>query len=138
MSVDFKAGYTFNAIPKFTAGQTTTLPVTIRNAGNGTFPTTNAYPVNLAYHWTTASGANVVWDGSRTPLGGDLLAGQTVTVNPAIAAPTTGGSYVLKLDLVQEGVAWFSAKGAATGNLPVTLAGPVIASFGANYAILPV
>ncbi|TMC46922.1 MAG: hypothetical protein E6J23_01340 [Chloroflexi bacterium] len=138
VSVDFKAAYTFNAPPAFTAGQTSTVPVTIRNIGNGTFPTTNAYPVNLAYHWTTASGANVVWDGSRTPLGGDLLAGQTVTVNPAITAPMTGGSYVLKLDLVQEGVAWFSAKGAATGNLPVTLAGPVIASFGANYAILPV
>jgi hypothetical protein len=59
-------------------------------------------------------------------------------VNPAVTAPTMGGSYLLKLDLVQEGVAWFSTKGAATGNLPVTIAGPVIASFGANYAILPV
>ena len=138
VSVDFKAAYTFNAMPQFTAGQTTTVPVTIRNIGNGTFPTTSSFPVNLGYHWTTASGANVVWDGARTPLGGDLLTGQSITVSPAITAPTAGGSYVLKLDLVQEGVAWFSTKGAATGNLPVTLAGPVIASFGANYAILPV
>jgi hypothetical protein len=138
VSVDFKAAYTFNAIPQFTAGQTTTVPVTIRNLGNGTFPTTNAFPVNLGYHWTSASGANVVWDGARTPLGGDLLSGQNVTVNPAITAPSVGGSYVLKLDLVQEGVAWFSGKGAATGNLPVTIAGPIIPSFGANYAILPV
>src|SRR5438132_10683497 len=138
VSVDFKAGYTFNAIPQFTAGQTTTVPVTIRNIGNGTFPTTNSFPVNLAYHWTSASGANVMWDGARTPLGGDLLTGQSVALNPVITAPTTGGNYVLKLDLVQEGVAWFSMKGAATGNVPVTLAGPVVASFGANYAILPV
>jgi len=138
VSVDFKAGYTFNAIPKFTAGQTTAVPVTIRNMGNGTFPTTNAYPINLAYHWTSASGANVVWDGSRTPLGGDLLSGQSVTVNAAVTAPTTGGNFVLKLDLVQEGVAWFSGKGAATGNTAVTLDGPVIASFGANYAIPPI
>jgi len=138
VSVDFKAAYTFNAIPQFTAGQTATVPVTIRNIGNGTFPTTNSFPVNLAYHWTSASGANVVWDGARTPLGGDLLSGQNVTVNPAISAPTVGGSYVLKLDLVQEGVAWFSGKGVATGNLPVTIAGPIIPSFGANYAILPV
>ena len=138
VSVDFKAAYTFNSVPQFAAGQTTTVPVTIRNVGNGTFPTTNAFPVNLAYHWSSASGANVVWDGARTPLGGDLLAGQSITVNPAITAPTTGGNYVLKLDLVQEGVAWFSMKGAATGNMSVALAGPVIASFGANYAILPV
>jgi hypothetical protein len=138
VSVDFKAGYTFNAIPKFTAGQTTTVPVTVRNLGNGTFPTTNAYPVSLAYHWTSTTGATVVWDGARTPLGGDLLSGQGVNVNATVTAPTSGGNFVLKLDLVQEGVSWFSAKGAATGNTSVALEGPVVASFGANYAILPV
>jgi hypothetical protein len=138
VSVDFKAAYTFNTTPTFTAGQTATVPVTIRNIGNGTFPTTSSFPVNLGYHWTSASGANVIWDGSRTPLGADVLSGQVVTVNATVTAPTTGGSYVLKLDLVQEGVAWFSTRGAATGNLPVALQGPVVASFGANYAILPV
>src|SRR2546428_405831 len=138
VSVDFKAAYTFNATPSFIAGQTTTVPVTIRNIGNGIFPTTSSFPVNLAYHWSSASGANVIWDGSRTPLGGDLLSGQSVTVNAAVTAPATGGSYVLKLDLVQEGVAWFSSKGAATGNLSVSMAGPIVASFGANYGIPPV
>ena len=138
VSVDFKAGYTFNAIPKFSAGQTATVPVTIRNIGNGTFPTTNGYPVNLAYHWTSTTGANVLWDGARTPLGSDVLSGQSVTVNAAVTAPTAGGNYVLKLDLVQEGVTWFSAKGVATGNTAVTLEGPVVASFGANYAIPPI
>jgi hypothetical protein len=137
VSVDFKAAYTFNSTPQFSAGQTTTVPVTIRNIGTGTFPTTSSFPVNLSYHWTSASGASVVWDGARTPIGPDLLAGQSVTVNANVTAPTTGGSFLLKLDLVQEGVAWFSVKGATTGNLPVTMAGPVVVSFGANYAILP-
>ncbi|MDQ2969356.1 MAG: hypothetical protein M3R37_13715, partial [Actinomycetota bacterium] len=135
VSVDFKAGYTFNALPKFAAGQSATVPVTIRNIGNGTFPTTNAFPVNLAYHWTTPGGANVVWDGARTPIGADLLTGDSRTVNATVTAPTAGGSYLLKLDLVQEGVAWFSAKGAATGNTSVAIEGPAVASFGANYAI---
>src|SRR5438093_6832346 len=138
VSVDFKTAYTFNATPKFTAGQTTTVPVTIRNIGNGTFPTTNSFPVNLAYHWTSLSGASAVWDGTRTALGADLLSGQSVTVNATVTAPTSGGSYVLKMDLVQEGVAWFSLKGAQTGDATVTLEGPVVASFGANYAIQPV
>ena len=137
VAVDFKAGYTFNAVPTFTAGQTTTVPVTITNRGLGTFPVTNAYPINLGYHWTSASGANVVWDGTRTKLPGDLAAGQSVTVNAAITAPTAGGQYVLKLDLVQEGVAWFSGKGVATGNSQVAIAGPVTPSFGATYALPP-
>jgi hypothetical protein len=138
VSVDFKAGYTFNATPQFSAGQTTTVPVTIRNLGNGTFPTTNSFPVNLSYHWTSASGASVIWDGARTPIGADLLSGGTVTLNAAVTAPTTGGNFLLKMDLVQEGVAWFSVKGAATGNLSVNMAGPIVATFGANYGILPV
>src|SRR5438874_2132820 len=133
VSVDFKAGYTFGSQPVFTAGQTATVPVTITNLGKGTFPVTSSFPVNLGYHWTTPAGANVVWDGARTKLPADLGAGQGVSVNAAITAPSSGGSYLLKLDLVQEGVAWFSRKGAATGNLPVTLAGPVIASFGGTY-----
>src|SRR2546430_2073794 len=108
VSVDFKAAYTFNSVPQFTAGQTTTVPVTVRNIGNGTFPTTNAYPVNLAYHWTTSSGANVLWDGARTALGGGLLSRQSITADAPATAPTAGGSYRLQLDLVQEGVSWFS------------------------------
>lgn len=137
VSTDFKAAYTFNSTPQFTAGQTTVVPVTIKNIGNGTFPTTSSFPVNLSYHWTSASGANVIWDGARTKIGPDLASGQSVTVSAPVTAPTSGGSYVLKMDLVQEGVAWFSLKGAATGNLSVSLAGPAVASFGANYAIVP-
>jgi len=134
VSTDFKAGYTFNATPQFTAGQTTTVPVTIQNFGRGTFPTTSSFPVDLGYHWTTPTGASVIWDGARTKLPGDLLAGQSVQVNAAVTAPKTGGNYLLKLDLVQEGVSWFSTRGVATGNVAVSLAGPIVASWGATYS----
>src|SRR3989442_4826659 len=133
VSVDFKAGYQLGSQATFTAGQTTTVPVTITNLGRGTFPVTNSFPINLGYHWTSATGQTVLCDGARTKLGGDLLAGQATTVNAAITAPANGGNYLLKLDLVQEGIAWFSSKGVPTGNAPVTIAGPLVASFGAGY-----
>src|SRR6185295_12124262 len=41
VSVDFKAGYAVQGVPAFNAGQTATVPVTITNRGNGTFPVTN-------------------------------------------------------------------------------------------------
>src|SRR5439155_378615 len=91
VSLDFKAGYTFNSQPAFTAGQTTTVPVTITNIGRGTFPVMNSFPVNLGYHWTTPAGASVIWDGARTKLPADLLGGQSVTVNAAITAPSSCG-----------------------------------------------
>src|SRR5256886_284625 len=135
VSVDFKAAYTFNATPSFTAGQTATVPVTIRNIGNGIFPTTSSFPVNLAYHWTSASGANVIWDGSRTPLGGDLLSGQSVTVNAAVTAPTTGGGYGLKLDLVQEGGAWFSGKGVRMPEQTVSVQAYAASFYGGSLGV---
>ncbi|HEV8654893.1 MAG TPA: N-acetylmuramoyl-L-alanine amidase [Candidatus Limnocylindria bacterium] len=133
VSVDFKAGYQLGSQATFSAGQTTTVPVTITNLGRGTFPVTNSFPINLGYHWTSATGQTVIWDGARTKLPSDLLAGQATTVNASITAPSTGGNFLLKLDLVQEGIAWFSSKGVPTGNTPVTIAGPLVASFGASY-----
>src|SRR5207245_1184017 len=86
VSVDFKAGYQWSA-PPLTAGQTATVPVTITNLGRGIFPVTNSFPVNLGYHWLSASGQTVVWDGARTKLGADLGPQQSVTVNAQVTAP---------------------------------------------------
>ncbi|TMG40149.1 MAG: hypothetical protein E6H94_04390 [Chloroflexi bacterium] len=133
VSVDFKAGYQWSA-PALTAGQTATVPVTITNLGRGIFPVTNSFPVNLGYHWLSASGQTVVWDGARTKLGADLGPQQSVSVNAQVTAPPTGGNYQLRFDLVQEGVAWFSTKGVTPGNAMVTVAGPVLPAFGAAYA----
>src|SRR5205823_407924 len=219
VSVDFKAGYTFGTQPVFTAGQTTTVPVTITNLGKGTFPVTSSFPVNLGYHWTTPAGANVVWDGARTKLPADLSAGQGVTVNAAITArfggtyvpasapsgmtgtrstvlititnssnftwpaaganpvdlsyhwwslttnrtvlwegartplpadlapgasvtlqanvafPATAGNYLLRWDLVQEGLSWFSGKGVATGDQFVAVAPYVTPFFGGSFDV---
>jgi hypothetical protein len=134
VSLDFKAFYAVQGVPAFSAGQTATIPITITNAGNGTFPVTNSYPVNLGYHWTTPTGQNVVWDGARTKLPADLGPGQTVTVQAQVTAPSQGGQYQLRFDLVQEGVAWFSGRGVNTGTITAQVAGPLVKAYGATYA----
>ena len=110
------------------------MPVTITNRGNGTFPVTNSYPINLGYHWTSTTGQNVVWDGVRTKLPADLQAGQSVTVAAQVTAPPQGGQYQLRFDLVQEGVAWFSGRAVSTGNITAQVAGPLVKAYGATYA----
>jgi N-acetylmuramoyl-L-alanine amidase-like protein len=139
VSVDFKAAYNVPVgavltAPSFTAGQTVTVPVIVTNTGQGTFPTTSSYPVNLGYHWYNSAGAAVVWDGARTKLPGDLASGQSVNLNATVAAPTTPGTYSLRFDLVQEGVAWFSLKGATATNFTVNVAGQLVPSYGAGYS----
>ncbi|HUQ17455.1 MAG TPA: N-acetylmuramoyl-L-alanine amidase, partial [Candidatus Saccharimonadales bacterium] len=111
--LDARATYAPTAVA-FSSGQTATVPITITNTGAGVFPTTSAQPVNLGYHWSTASGTSVLWDGVRTKLPADLAPGASVQLQASVTAPPTGGTFTLRFDLVQEGVAWFSGKGNPT------------------------
>jgi hypothetical protein len=139
VSVDFKAAYNVPVggvltAPAFTAGQTANVPVTVTNTGMGTFPVTSSYPVNLGYHWHDAAGRAVVWDGARTKLPADLPSGQSVSLTAPVVAPTNPGTYSLRFDLVQEGVTWFSLKGAAPTDFTVTVAGQLVPAYGAGYS----
>ncbi|MBM4420447.1 MAG: hypothetical protein FJ034_02445 [Chloroflexi bacterium] len=147
---DYKATYQTSGTPAFAPGQVASVPVTLRNTGTGTFP---ASAIALAYHWADGSGNTVVWEGQRTRLGADLAAGQRVSLNAQVLAPAFGGTYTLKLDLVHEGVAWFSAKGVPTADIRVSLQGqapppptptpaptpvpPAQRTYGATYAPAP-
>ena len=59
----------------------------------------------------------LVWDGERTVLPADVAPGQTVTLTVAVAVPasTVLARYAFRVDLVQEGVAWFSSFGVPYG-----------------------
>ena len=103
-------------------------PVTVTNTSSSTWPAAGGSPVHLSYHWL-ANGQTVVWDGQRTSFTQDVLPGQTVTVNATIPTPQVPGSYVLRLDLVREGIGWFSGNGVA----PLDLSLAITAGLAATY-----
>jgi len=131
VGLDFHATYQVGAIPTIGIGQTVSVPVTITNTGQGTFPMLTTKPVDLGYHWSDQTGKTVVWDGLRTKLPVDLAKGQTATVMAQVQSPPDAGSYSLRFDLVQEGVTWFSGRGVATSNTPATVC--CVKTFGATY-----
>src|SRR3989442_1000236 len=94
-----------------TAGAASTIPVTVTNTGSLSWDA----PFNLAYHIYYQSGAVLVWDGVRTDLPASVAPGQSAAVNAVVNAPPAG-TYTIKFDLVQEGVAWFSAEGVSVGS----------------------
>ena len=92
---------------------TATVPLTVKNTGSIAWRVADKF--DASYHVTRWDDTVVVWDGLRSALP-DVAPGQTVTINVPVQAPDAG-SYVVKFDLVQEGVTWFSGQGIPTGNV---------------------
>ena len=97
------------------AGQTVTVNLSVQNEGQMTWPAGGATPVHLGYHWYRLDGTQYVQaqaDDRRTALPADVPQGAITNLTALLTAPRHRGSYVLKWDLVQEGVTWFAAQGA--------------------------
>ena len=113
-------------------GAQAAVPITIVNSGNFTWPAAGANPITLSYHWQRPDGSAAVWDGLRTRLAADVPAGGSVVLGAAIAFPATAGTFTLRWDLVEEGVAWFSGKGVPTFNQSVAVETPKPFSYGSS------
>lgn len=94
------------------AGERFTLPVRLYNRGRAAWRDEGLARVALSYHWLDAAGRTVVRDGERTALRLPVPPGQRARALARVVAPDEPGRYTLELDLVFEGVAWFSDRGA--------------------------
>jgi len=115
------------------------LAVTLINTGTRAWTAAGPQPVRLSYHWLRA-GATAVWDGLRAPaFAADVQPGQTVTVQLPVDAPAALGAYTLRLDLVVEGVSWFSTEGVAPRDIQYLVTSGFAASYapGSLFALLP-
>lgn len=97
------------------AGLKETIYVKVRNAGGGVWPALAHSSGNLRLlvgnHWLRENNVAVVNDDGRSVLLYDLAPGEEIEVPLTVTAPVEAGSYVLEVDMVQEGVAWFASKG---------------------------
>jgi len=109
------------------AGRVYDVTATIKNTSDQTWPSkgsnggsTNA--IVVGYHWLSADGKPVFWDGTRSTFAHDIVPGESITQSAIrVTAPASAGAFRLQLSLVNEGVAWFEAHGANTVTVPVTV-----------------
>lgn len=94
------------------AGTEFHVAVDIVNAGWDEWRSDGAPPVHASYHWLALSGEMVEFDGLRSDLPGPIGPGGSGRATVTVRAPATRGAYRLAIDLVQEGVTWFSQAGA--------------------------
>ncbi|MEO6237338.1 MAG: class I SAM-dependent methyltransferase [Vicinamibacterales bacterium] len=70
-----------------------------------------ARPIMVSYHWLDRERRPVEYDGLRTPFPRPIPPGASARLAVRVEAPRQAGEYILEIDLVEEGVSWFSAAG---------------------------
>lgn len=128
---------------RMTAGETITVPLTVRNAGALPWLWGGGNPFRLGYHYYRGRRRlNMAPQRDlRTDLPADVPPGETVTIEARIALPPEPGNYTIELDLVHEGVTWFKAQKAPVLTRWLTVeatALPAAGEGGAELTNLPV
>ena len=113
----FNAGLSVIDVPTaMKVGEKATIQVLVKNQSTHVWPARGQkdgkYSINVADSWFNSDDDTLVnnMDG-RTTLPRDLWPNESVEVALTITAPAVAGEYKLEIDLVQEGVTFFKAKG---------------------------
>ena len=67
-------------------------------------------------------GALLVLDDGRTALVDPLEPGSATVIDLVVRVPARPGSYLLEVDMVEEGVCWFADRGSVSLRIPVAVA----------------
>jgi SAM-dependent methyltransferase len=102
-------------------GEVFNATVNVTNTGWIEWNSQDASPVFLSYHWQDRTGRTVVRDGFRSALPAVLAQGQQAHATVRVQAPEDVDDLVLAIDLVHEGVAWFSDHGVGPATVMVRI-----------------
>ncbi len=131
-AIRYAASYALPATISAYWAESKTVAVTVTNTGNQTWTASGPNVVNLSYHILDASGRAVVWDGTRTPLGGDVPPGQAKTLQLGFIAPSASATYTLVIDLVREGIGWFADGGSPPARITFSVTSGLSGGYGAT------
>jgi hypothetical protein len=112
------------------AGQKETVRVKIKNNSDVTWwargapvntRSDNKFYVAAGNRWLKSDGGLLTNMDGRYGISKDLAPGEEVELPLTVTAPADPGEYVLEVDVLQEGVAWFSDKGSPTAKTTITV-----------------
>jgi SAM-dependent methyltransferase len=103
--------------------QRLTLKVCVRNESTIPWPEHPAdgndfARLNVGNHWLDHSGTMLQLDDGRANLP-ELRPNEEAIIPLIVTAPARSGRYLLQVDLVEEGVSWFAARGVVAPRIPV-------------------
>lgn len=117
-----------NAPASLATGERAKLDVLVRNTGGAEWPAVGdadgRNAVRLRDRWLKADGSVSTDDDAWARIPFDMEPGDTAGLSLDVRAPNDAGEYVLELDVVQEGVGWFGARGSQTFRANVNVTPP--------------
>jgi hypothetical protein len=112
-----------NPVSVLPAGAQADFMVLVRNESNVVWAARErsggSFQVSAGNHWLDHEGKMLTNDDGRAALLRDLRPGEEMELKLTVNAPKKPGSYVLEVDMLQEGTAWFGTRGSPTIRIPV-------------------
>jgi len=96
-----------------------TFGVTVMNTSPVTWQSTRKSGIMLGNHWIDRKGRVVRWLDGIAHLSQDLPPGDESELELQVTLPAKRGRYSLQLDMVEQGVTWFSTKGSTVASIDV-------------------
>jgi hypothetical protein len=103
------------------SGEDCIVEVEVTNASPVTWPASVESGITLGNHWLTCRGEVLIWADGRTPLKEPVLPSGEARLDLKVRAPSEAGEYLLEIDLVEEGVAWFKERRSPAAVVPTTV-----------------
>ncbi len=107
-------------------GDVIEIPVSIENLSDMPLYNDGKYEIRGSYRIKDQKGNVLGYEGKRTGLPVEILSGEKdtvdIVVDPAPFEELGSGEYIIEVDLVIEGVTWFSQKGMVPLEIPLTIA----------------
>jgi SAM-dependent methyltransferase len=114
-----------SAVPERVAASAAfAVTLTVRNDSGQTWRQPDVGPLAVGNHWFDATGERMlVQDDGRAPLLQVVTPGLEWPVLITLRAPAEPGTYVGEIDLVHEGISWFSHKGSRPLRFTIAVTG---------------
>jgi len=91
----------------------------LKNTGKNEWSSRGRNPYLLSYHLLDETGKALKFENARTSLPRPILPGEEIELAIRVKAPLDKGAYLVEIDIVREGLAWFKDSGGRTLVLPL-------------------
>jgi SAM-dependent methyltransferase len=105
--------------PQLEASTAVDLLLDITNLTDTAWSQPDVGGIRAGNHWLDEAGEMVVQDDGRASLPSSVGPGGECRIQLEVRAPDRPGKYVLEVDVVHEGISWFSDRGSATARVTV-------------------